>query len=122
MKLTLKDISNISGTPLYTVRKWYQTMGLPGRREGKIVYVDSADWSRWSAAKLYRDSRGRMRKRNVLTLRRIEPTSEPDTTYAHLTIAELVAVTEKHPVMQARRFSRVSAYAARVERGEPLFS
>lgn len=115
MKLTLMDVATIANTTLEVVKKWRQSSGLPGGRDGKLIYVDSDDWKRWAAANLYRTSSGRMRKRNIRSMKR---TGVVDSRY----IADAVASTgDEHPVTQARRFARVSMYAARVEQGQPIF-
>lgn len=116
MRFTIQNIATIANVPICTVRKWHQTMGLPGKRDGTLIYIDSDDWKRWAAAKLYRAANGRLRKRNARSMKR---TGVTNSQY----IADAVASAgDDHPVMEARRLVRVSMYAARVERGEPIFA
>lgn len=115
MRLTLQNIANIANVSIDLVKKWRANCGMPGKRDGKLTYVESDEWKRWAAANLYRAANGRLRKRNKLRRSRADAI---DSRY----IADAVASAgDNHPVMEARRYARVSTYAARLERGEPIF-
>lgn len=120
MTFTYHDIAKLTGKTPDAVAKWGQVGGLPHTVVGRVGYVEALDWNRWAAANLYRDSNGRLRKRHTRQ-RQTGEVRDVDAAYRAMSIAELAALTESHPILQVQRVVRLSTYAARYEQGEPIF-
>lgn len=117
MTLTTRDISEMLSVPRHTVQKWF-FFGLQGSRCGRALVVELGVWERWKAANLYRNAAGRWRLKYGTS---VASRPAPIDARKRRSIAELAETHEEHPIAQARRFARVSAYAARVEQGQPIF-
>lgn len=117
MTLTTRDISEMLHVPQSRVQKWF-AMGLTAGRHGRSLTVELGVWERWKAKNLYRTMAGgwRMKYGNSITTRPM-----PIVSRKQRSIAELAETYEEHPIAQVRRMLRVSAYAARVEQGQPIF-